>query len=301
MSTGADSRVVGTERRLGTAKSQQASDQMLWFNISNQSRRLGPPWGYYGILHPLTNSLWLTAICNDWHEEPAACWERGRQINCLPYSWLMVGLQKKRQSPPSFLFCGLTRNDDSCSSVLAEMHEVDSSPPPPPWVWGFFFAFYKYCLFLTKAEIRIRERLLNKAFQRLNYWTEKRCIPAAKQQGLMVFFWTQQQNQSCIKLCVPVICSSLRRRTGRFFETRWLNNGFCIARLTYACTPSPLQSQTWQKRRLLGKVLCSRLLNWKPLKVLPVKYIVKELASLHSAQLPRGRFPWDSPCIVHAE
>lgn len=84
---------------------------------------------------------------------------------------------------------------------------------------GNFLCRYKYCLYAPKAEIRIRWSqggLLNKAFWWLNYWTN-RDVYLQQDSGAWWSFWTQQQNQSGIKLRVSIICSRIQH-WARFFN-----------------------------------------------------------------------------------
>lgn len=101
---------AGAEWRwLGEARSQQASDQTLRFNISNHSHCLEPQRGYYGILQDFFSSLTLFVTDSYLHwltlRELAARWEGGRQANWLSSSWLMAGFGRKNgrpRSPPPF-------------------------------------------------------------------------------------------------------------------------------------------------------------------------------------------------------
>lgn len=87
---------AGTEWRwLGEARSQQASDQTLRFNISNHSHCLEPQRGIMGFFRIFFFSLNLSVTDSYLHwltlREPAACWEGGCQANWLSSSWLMAG------------------------------------------------------------------------------------------------------------------------------------------------------------------------------------------------------------------
>lgn len=174
---------------------------------------------------------WLTL------RELAACWEGGRQANWLSSSWLMAGFGRNGRLAAHHHFSLqiawkwwilLECFGRDAWTQLVDSHFVFSINM---WMWmlwvtstttlgvGSFLCRYKYCLHAPKAEIRIRWSrggLLNKAFRWLNYWTN-RDVYLQQDSRAWWSFWTQQQNQSCIKLCVPIICTSLQHWTRRFF------------------------------------------------------------------------------------
>lgn len=212
--------------------------------------------GFLGILFLPSLSLFVIDSYLHWLtlRELAACWEEGgaKLIDCPPAGWWLAWEETVGPKPAAIFLPQCPGNDKSCWNILAEMHgpnssiltlsffhkhvgvDVCESPSPPPLlrVWGVFFCCYKCCLHAPKAEIRIRWSWgapLNKAFRWLNYWTN-RDVYLQQNSRAWWSFWTQQQNQSCIKLCVPIICSSLLCWTCWFFfplTVAWLvNNGY---------------------------------------------------------------------------
>lgn len=134
---------AGTEWWLGEARSQQASDQTLRFNISNHSHCLEPQrgvlWNSSGLFPSLSRSVtdsylhWLTL------RELAARWEGGRQANWLCSSCLMAGY--RRNGRPAARRCFSPQIDgkwwilSECLAATPEPRLVNSHFVFPINVW----------------------------------------------------------------------------------------------------------------------------------------------------------------------
>lgn len=151
---------AGTEWWLGEARSQQASDQTLRFNISNHSHCLEPQ---RGVLWDSSGFFSLIESSCDWQlstlidtEGTSSPLRGGRQANWLCSSCLMAGYRRncrpasrRRFSPQIdgkwWILSECFGSDawapaSQFSLCLSHKHVDVESPPLSPWVCRAFFA-----------------------------------------------------------------------------------------------------------------------------------------------------------------